>query len=486
MSEGDGTLKSRTAHGIGWAFADNLSGSGVMALVSLVLARILCPEDFGLVAIPGIFISLANSLVDSGFSSALTRKKSVTEADFNTVFSFHLSVSLIIYIILFATAPLIAGFYGNGLLVPIIRILGLTPIITALTLVQRVILIRRLDFRTQAVVSFISSLAAGIAAITLAASGMGIWSLVALQIIRLGMTSFLLWLHNKWLPSGFIDRASFKDMFSFGGRLLLSAIVSIIWTEIYTLVIGKIYSTSVLGQYNRAEKFKGMLSSNISIVMQKVSYPVLSSVQDDPDRQLRIYRKVFRTTVLMTFTSILGLAAVSGALVPVLVGNQWLESVKYLQLLCLSGVFIPLIALSSNIINANGRSDTTLRLEIVKTIMAVIPIMAGIYFGIKWLLFSMAVVYLLVYFIYGITVKKIIGYKIKDQISDIIPFALISVLMSFAVWSLSLTGINCWLLLPLQLVLGAVITFVIYKWIYRAEEFDEILSHILNLLKRNR
>ena len=230
-------LKDKTAKGIGWGFIDNLSNTGIMAVVNIILANILSPEQFGIVAMSTIFITLANSLVDSGFTGALTRKLEVTSKDFNTVFYFNLAVSFFLYAILYFLSPYIARFFSQPLLCDIVRILSLSLIINALSIVQKVILIRKLDFKTQAFISLASSLISGSAGVIMALNGYGVWALVVMQILRLGINTLLLWVCSRWFPTLSFSVASFKEMFSFGGRLLLTSIISVIWNEIYSFII---------------------------------------------------------------------------------------------------------------------------------------------------------------------------------------------------------------------------------------------------------
>lgn len=477
-------LKDKTAKGIGWGFADNMANIGLMAIVNIILARILSPEEFGIMAMTALFITLATSLVDSGFYGALTRKKEVNDTDFNTVFFLNLSLSVVLYAILFLIAPAISRFFDVPMLVPIIRILGLSLFITAFSIVQKVKLVRKIDFKTQTIISCFSSVISGGVSITMALCGYGVWSLVALQLIRLFVTTTLLWIFSKWRPSLQFSAKSFKEMFSFGGRLVIVAIISVIWNEIYSLIIGKIYNSAILGQYSRAEKFKSMVSSNVGIVMQRVSYPVLSTIQDEKERQVRVYRKVNKTTMLITFTCVFGLAAIAPSLVELLIGDKWLPSVPYLQILCASGIFIPLLYNSVNIINADGRSDITLWLEISKTIIAVGPVLLGIYTSIEWMLWGFVGSYLLSYLLHAFCVNKVIHYSVGRQILDILPSFLIAIIMMVIVWLVGLLSIPYWLLLPLQLLVGVLIILLIYEKLYKSEEYFEVKGAILGLFKR--
>lgn len=477
-------LRHKTVHGFGWGFAENMVGTGLLGLVNLYLARILTPEDFGLVGLTSVFLVLANSLVDSGFTGSLTRRKSVSPQDLDTVFLFNLLTSAGLYALLYGLAPAIARYFGEPLLVPLVRVQGVALLITAFSLVQKVLLVRRLDFRTQAIVSLAASVLAGATGIWMVLNGYGFWSLVALQLVRLGVTTLLFWVFARWRPSLSFSWRSFREMFAFGGRLMLTSLVSICWSEIYSIVIGKIYSAPLLGQYQRAEKFKNMVTSNVGMVVQRVSYPVLASVQDERERQLRIYRKILRTTVLLSFTAACGLAAVAEGAVLLLVGDQWLPSVPYLRILCLSGLFLPLILCSANVVNANGRSDYTLYLEILKTALAVIPVLLGIRFSIEAMLWGMAGVSVLAFLAYAYAVSRVLAYPVWRQVADLLPFLLISAAMAAAVYTLTLLNLPFWAELPLQLLAGAGIVQLAYGLLYRCEEFRDLLRMLPGPLKR--
>ena len=272
-------------------------------------------------------------------------------------------------------------------------------------------------------------------------------------------------------------------MFSFGGRLLLTSIISVIWNEIYSFIIGKSYSAAILGQYSRAEKFKSMVTSNISIVMQRVTYPVLSSIREDKERQLRVFRKLFRTTVLISFTAVLGLAAASESIVITLVGEKWIPSIEYLQILCFSGLFIPIQITAANIINANGRSDITLRLEIIKTALAVIPVVAGIFISVEALLYGMIVVSVISFVIHSHYVNKVIDYKITEQIKDIIPFFAVALCVSFVVYLFSNIALPYWCIMFVQLFVGFILTVIAYEYIYKSQEYEDIKCSVFKFLK---
>ena len=477
-------LKTKTAKGVGWGFADNILGLGITAAANIILARILSPADFGIIGMTAIFMTLSTSLVDSGFTGALTRKKDAVKADFDTVFYFNLAVSCLLYAVLFFCSPFIARFFREPILVPVIRILGISLVINAFGIVQKIILVRRIDFRTQAWISLVSSFAAAVAAVVMAFYGFGVWSLVVLQVGKLAVNTILLWSVSKWHPGLCFSRKSFRDMFSFGGRLLITSIISAIWSEMYSFIIGKMYSSSVLGQYSRADKVKNMVTSNVSSVMQKVSYPVLASIQDEGERQINVYRKILKTTVLISFTAVFGVWAVAGPFILTFFGDQWLPAVGYLRIMCFSGLFLPLMMCSANVINADGRSDITLVLEILKTVMGLIPVVFGIIFSVEALLWSMVGVSFILFVVHAAYVSKVIHYSVGRQLADILPTLCVSIVMALIVNAMNMLAIPQWLLLLLQICAGGTIVVLAYEFVYKSTEYRDIKNELFRLIRK--
>ena len=481
MSE---NLKAKTAKGVGWGFADNIFGLGITAVANIILARILSPADFGIIGMTAIFMTLSTSLVDSGFTGALTRKKYAVKADFDTVFYFNLAVSCLLYAVLFFCSPFIARFFREPILVPVIRILSISLVINAFGIVQKIILVRRIDFRTQAWISLVSSFAAAVAAVVMAFYGFGVWSLVVLQVGKLAVNTILLWSVSKWHPGLCFSRKSFRDMFSFGGRLLITSIISAIWSEMYSFIIGKMYSSSVLGQYSRADKVKNMVTSNVSSVMQKVSYPVLASIQDEGERQINVYRKILKTTVLISFTAVFGVWAVAGPFILTFFGDQWLPAVGYLRIMCFSGLFLPLMMCSANVINADGRSDITLVLEILKTVMGLIPVVFGIIFSVEALLWSMVGVSFILFVVHAAYVSKVIHYSVGRQLADILPTLCVSIVMALIVNAMNMLAMPQWLLLLLQICAGVTIVVLAYEFVYKSTEYKDIKNELFRLIRK--
>ena len=331
------SLKQKTVRGVGWSFIDNIASSGITFLVGLVLARLLTPEEYGVMAIMAIFIAISNSIIDSGFSNALIRKIKVERVDYNTVFYFNLLVSIMLYIFLFFSAPAISAFFKEPELIEITRVIGWILIINALAIIPRTQLVRNVDFKTQTKVSLISSVSSGVIGIVMAIAGMGIWSLVGQQLSRQFLNTLFLWVYTKWKPVFEFSLQSFKELFGFGSKLLLSGLLDTFFRNIYYIVIGRFYTSAQLGQYTRAEQFNSIFSSNLTSVVQRVSYPVLSSIQNEPERLREAYRRVIKITMLITFACMLGLVAIAKPLLVILIGEKWLQAVYFLQIICFSG-----------------------------------------------------------------------------------------------------------------------------------------------------
>lgn len=482
------SLKDKTIKGASWSFVDNIAGSGITFLVGIVLARLLTPEEFGLIGIITIFIAVFNSIVDSGFSNALIRKNDAKQIDYNTAFIFNLILSIFVFIVLFFLAPLIGNFFKEPQLVPLTRVMSIIVLINAFALVQRTLLVKKVDFKTQTKVSVIASSSSGVIGLSMAFTGFGVWSLVAQQLSRQFLNTFFLWVYNKWRPQLEFSIKSFKELFNFGWKLLVSGLIATIWTQLYQIVIGKFYTTAALGQFTRAKQFTDIFSSNLTGVVQRVSYPVLSSIQDEKDRLKQGYKKIIKTTMFFTFTLMLGLAAVAKPMVLVLIGEKWLPSVEFLQILCFSAMLYPLHAINLNMLQVKGRSDLFLILEIVKKIIAIGPIILGIFIGIKAMLLGSVFTGFISYYLNSYYSGRDLDYGIKEQINDVFPSFIIALSMAAIVWSISLINISPFILLPLQILAGIIIIFIIGETAKNSEymELKGILTSTIKKLRNGR
>jgi len=409
-----------------------------------------------------IFIAISQSFINSGFSTALIRKQDCTQTDYSTVFYFNIVVGIFFYILLFVFANTISIFFHEPVLKDLIRVLGLVLIINSFTLIQSTILTKRIDFKLQAKISIIASLFSGIIGISMAYTGWGVWSLVARMIFGFFLSSVLLWYWNKWKPALIFSIASFKKLFSFGSNLLISGLINSLYRNIYYVIIGKYFTAAELGYYTRAEQFQSLPSVNLQGIIDRVSYPILSSIQDDMPRLKETYKKIIRSTMLVTFVLMLGMFAIAKPMIFALIGAKWEPCVIYLQMLCFVGMLYPLHAINLNMLNVQGRSDLFLKLEIIKTILAVPVIIVAIFFGIKAMIIGMIFLSIIAYYLNSYWSGRLINYSWRDQIKDILPSFMIAAVMSAIVF---IEGIFIELsplpMLLTQVITGAILTFSI-------------------------
>ena len=477
------SLKSKTVKGASWSLIDSVAGQGITFLVGLVLARLLSPEEYGLIGIILIFVSVFNTIVDSGFSNALIRKKDVKDIDYNTVFIINLILSVLLFSILYVSAPAISIFFSQPLLIPLLRVMGVVVIINAIAIIHRTILVKAVDFKTQTKVSFISSISSGVVGIGMALCGFGVWSLVGQQISRQFLNSIFLWIYSKWYPKLKFSKQSFIELFSFGWKLLASSLIDTIWREIYQVIIGKFYTPVALGQYTRAQQFASICSSNLTSVVQRVSFPVLSSVQDDKDRLKKGYQRIIKVSMLLTFVLMLGLAAIAKPMILVLIGEQWLPCVPYLQLICLQMMLYPLHSLNLNMLQVQGRSDLFLRLEIIKKIIAIGPLLLGVFVNIYWMLGCSIITGIIAYFLNAYYSGPFLNYSIKEQFKDILPSFGIALTMAIPVYAMSFIPLTPFILLIVQIVVSAVISIGICE-ATKLPEYLEIKSIALPIINK--
>jgi teichuronic acid exporter len=442
------SLKNKTVSGLFWSFIDNFSKLGLTFVIGIILARLLGPREFGLIGMITIFIALSQSLVDSGFTQALIRKKDCSQADYSTVFYFNFFVGIILYTVLFFSAGAISHFFDEPQLLLIVQVVGLSIIVNAFTVVQRARLTKAINFKLQTKISIIASLSSGIIGIMMAYKGCGVWSLVFKTLLGFAITSLLLWIWNKWKPSFIFSRNSFKEMFSFGYKLLISGLIDTAYQNIYLLIIGKYFSAAELGFYTRADQFNNLPSKNITGVIQRVSYPILAEMQDDIPRLKTAYRKIIKSTMLITFVSMIILAAVAKPLVLSLIGEKWLPSVIYLQLLSFGGIFYPLHAINLNMLNVQGRSDLFLKLEIIKKILAIPVIVIGVLLGIKVMIVGMIIISIISFFLNSYYSGQHIGYSSMQQLKDILPSFILAIFIGSITYL-----IGAFLILPNYLIL---------------------------------
>lgn len=466
------TLKEKTVKGMAWSAIDNFLSLGLTFIIGIIIARQLSPKEYGLVGMITIFIAISQVFIASGFSAALIRKKDCTQADYSTVFYYNLGISILLYIALFFTAGTISNFFSEPLLIPIIRVLGIEIIFDASNIIQKTILTKRVDFKLQTRISVISSILSGIVGIVMAYTGFGVWSLVVKMVLTSFIPAVLLWIWNAWRPSLVFSIQSFKELFGFGSKLLISSLIDTIYRNVYLVIIGKYFSAESLGFYTRADQFKNFPSQNISTIIGRVSSPVLSSMQDEKEFLKSGYKRLIKSTMFITFVLMLGMAAISKPMVLVLLGEKWMLSAEYLQLLCLSGMLYPLQVLNLNMLNISGRSDLFLILEVIKKALAVPTIIVGIIWGIKIMIVGMFVNAIISYYLNSFWSGKFVNYSIKEQIKDILPSFVLALTNAIPVYLMGIfLPLSPLVLLSIQISFSVIFIFSICE----IKKMDEYL-----------
>ncbi len=478
-------LKNKAVRGVGWSATDALLVQGINFIVGLVLANKLGPHEYGLIGYVSIFIALFNCIVNSGFSNALIRKRDVKDVDYSTTFTINMVLCLVLSVTLFLTAPIISRFFKEPELTPVTRVMSVIVIINAFSIIQRTVLNKRIDFKTQTKISFIANITSGIIGITMAFMDFGVWALVAQQISSHLLNSILLWTFVRYFPEFRFSRESFRELFNFGWKLTASSILDTVWKEIYQIVIGKTYHTDALGQYTRGKQFAELLSTNLTTVVQRVSYPTLSAIQDDQERLKNAYKTIIKVTMLISFVLLLGLAAISKPLIFVLIGEKWAFAAALLPIICFNMVLYPLSAINLNMLQVEGRSDLFLKLEIIKKCIAVIPILMGIFISIEAMLWGNVVTGLIAYYLNSFYSGKFIGYSMKEQIKDILPSFLLASIMAVIVYLISWIPLADIFILILQIIIGAAIVFG-YCELKGLDEYFKAKNAVLQLIYKNK
>lgn len=478
------SLKDKTIKGVGWSAIDNVSQHGVSFLVGIILARLLSPDDYGLLGIVGIFTAVCSTLINGGFSSALIRKKDATDNDYSTVFIVNLVMSVILYFLIFMCAPLIADFFHRDELVGLTRVSSLGMVIGALAIVQQTRLTKRIDFKSQTKITLSASISSGIIGVCMAFLGFGVWALVAQHLSSTILKTVHLWYVNRCAPRLRFSSESFHELFGFGWKMMLSSLLDTVWKELYQVVVGRFYSPATLGQYTRAKHFSQLFSSNITSVIQRVTYPVLSNIQDDQQRMVSAYRRIIKVTMFVTAICMFSLAAVSEPLIYCLIGPKWHEASVYLPLICISGSLYPLHSINLNMLKVQGRSDLFLMLEIIKKCIGVIPLAVCYFYGIMPMLYVNLITGAACYFLNSYYSGKLLGYTSWMQLRDIAPSYGIAILIVISVYFLKCLPMSYWLILPMQILLGIIVFFFICNFT-QFSEYIELKNAIPKYFKGN-
>lgn len=471
------SLKHKTFMGTVWSVVERFSVQGIGFIVMIIMARVLTPADYGLVGELTIFIAVSQSLVDSGFSQALIRKQDRTEVDNSTVFYFNIGVGISLYLLMSFCAPLIARFYSQPILVPLTRLLSLNILINSLVVVQRAQFTIRIDFRTQAKASLTASIVSGCVGITMVYTGHGVWSIVWYQLSNLITNVVMLWILSKWRPQRGYSWKSFRELFGFGSKLALSGIINTIYNNIYLIVIGKVFKASDLGYYTRAHQFADFPSSNVSGIIQRVTFPVLCTIQNDEQRLRNVYRNFLRLAGFVVFPLMVGLAALAHPLINTVLTPKWAFAATLLQVICLSMMWYPIHSINLNLLQVKGRSDLFLKLEIIKKIVGITIMCISVPFGIIAMCWGALASSLIALVINTHYTGKLIDVGFFVQIRDLLPTLAYSFSMGAVVWLVSRLLPSDLLRLMVGIPIGLIYFFIITKFT-GSRDLRELISFI--------
>ncbi|MHB1224197.1 MAG: lipopolysaccharide biosynthesis protein, partial [Gemmatimonadaceae bacterium] len=412
------SLARQAFSGVLWAAAERFGLQAIQFVVLVILARKLTPEDFGLVAMLMVVFAVSAVLVNGGFTAALIRETEITEEDKATAFWMNVIGAVVIYGVIWISAPAIAGFFEQPRLEALTRFMALSLVFMALTLVQSAELFHRLAFKRLGLINLAASVVTGTVAITAAMLGAGVWALAVKYVLMSACASLFLWLADPWLPRRWISRQSIRKLFSFGSRLAVSGLLNEIYQNVYKVVIGKAFSAPTLGFYTQAQNFQRTASESLVGVLQNVSYPVLSRFKDDPVRLKRGYRTMIQVSSYVIFPAMIGMALAAEPLVLALVGQKWRDTIPFLQLLCVSGALYHLHSINLNVLKVVGRSDLFLRLEVIKKANITVAIIVGMQFGIWGLVIGQVVSSYVALLINMYYTRQFIDYSIPEQVMD--------------------------------------------------------------------
>lgn len=448
-------LKEKAINGVFWNASERFFSYGIEFFVGIILARLLTPKEFGLIGTIMVFIVISEAFINGGFSHALIRKQNCTQKDYTTVFIFNIVVGVLLFLLLLITASPISNFFNNSELKPLIQVLGIGLIISSLTLIQKVKLTKRIDFKLQTKISLIASIVSGFISIIMAYKGYGVWCLIAKSLINQSVNSILLWYWNKWKPDMHFSLESFRELFGFGSKLLISRLLGTLMQNINYIIIAKFFTPQDLGYFTRAELFKNFVAQNATYIVTTVGYPVLVTIQDERVRLKAVFRKMLTNTFFIVAILMAGIVSTAKTMVLALIGEQWLPSVILLQMLCFAGVLMPLNSMNVNILNVVGRSGLYLKLQLIVELMAIPNIFFGIFFGIKPLILGIIFIELISYVIFNHESNKVLHYPIREQLVDIIPSFVLALSMAIVVFAAGyIMPFGPVLTLTLQILIG--------------------------------
>lgn len=471
-------LKDKIVRGMKWAGIESFAGKFLTTITSIVIARQLMPSDYGIIGMLAIFIAISNTFLNSGVSSALVQKKDVNQEDFSTGFFINVIIGAVLYTILYFSAPLIADYYNQPLLIPVTRITTISLLVNSLCIVQNAKLTINLDFKKKAICSLSSQLASGITGIYMAYAGYGVWSLVIPNIINGIVNLGLLCYANRWLPSFVFNKKSFDALFGFGSKHLLASVIYDIYANFSAFVIGKLYNPKDLGYYTRASQFAAIPNGTILGIIIKVNYPVLSKFQDDNEKLLSVYSTTLRVPMFVLFPLLVGMACLSAPMIDVLLGEKWLASATMVSILCIGELWTPLILINTNLLYVKGRTDIVLKLELIKRPLAILMILCAASTGVHGVCITLAIFGIVSFFIDTYYTGIILKYGAFQQLKEVMPIFGYSLAMSIVVLITTYFLPYSWLKLLIGIPVG-IITYLLCAKIRKDKTMHSLINNII-------
>lgn len=478
------SLSKKTTTGVIWNFSEQLGRRAISLLVTLLLAYFLAPEDFGLLAMMALFLALATNMMDSGVKEALVRLPDVSDSDLSSAFFLNLSLGFIAYIALCFAAPWIADFYHEPRLTALLQVSGLVVVINAFQVIQIVIMTRSLDFKSQVKITLPASMVSGLIAIAMGYLEMGVWALIGQMISSALLITIFFWIKSTWRPKFSISYLFFLEILNFGYKLFISGVLSILAKNIFSAVIAKLYSTTTAGLYYLSERMLDVLMGQLVYAIQNVTYPVLSSIQDDTSRLKLAYRRILGISVFIIFPTILIAAALAEPLFKLFFSEKWWAASSYFQIMCLGFVLYPLHAINLNILKVKGRSDLFLKLEVIKVSISILILAMTLNQGVEAILLGQVLSSFIAYFCNSYYSIKLINYSLVEQFIDFFPSYILAALIALMVYfSQGWVHWNYLIEVILFAALGAT-SYLAFAYYLKLNAFSDFKAFILTSMKR--
>ncbi|MEY8433728.1 lipopolysaccharide biosynthesis protein [Lachnospiraceae bacterium 48-42] len=468
-----------------WRFAERSGAQAVKLLVELILARLLLPDDYGTIALVAVFITILNVFVDSGMGNALIQKKDADDLDFSSVFYFNLLWCTVLYTLLFVSAPVIGEFYKRQELIPIVRVLGITILISGLKNVQQAYVSRNMLFRKFFFATLGGTIGAALTGIVMAYRGFGVWALVTQQLLNAAVDTLILWITVKWRPKRLFSIERLMRLFSYGWKLLASGLLDTVYTNIRALIIGKIYSSSDLAYYNQGDKLPNVIVGNINSSIDSVLLPTMSQEQDDAERVKVMTRRAIKTSTYIMAPLMIGLAVAADNLIRIILTEKWIPCVVFLRIFCITYMFQPIHTANLNAIKALGRSDLFLKLEMCKKVVGMTLLLSTMWISVEALAYSSLIGCVLAQIINSWPNRRLLYYGYIDQLKDIMPSIGLALLMGLCIYPLSLIPIHQILIVTLQVIFGA-LTYIGVSYAIKLDAFMYLLAMLKKFKKKRK